>query len=137
MRARMHHAHLFASDLDASLAFYRTWFDAEVVADTSFGGARNVLVAVGDGRLNFYDQPPRGRGPSAVHHLGFQIEGLAGLAKRLIDAGHARPDSLRMLDELDYLMVEAPDGVLLELFEHKNAAGQTAGEAGWFAWPEP
>lgn len=118
-RARFHHAHLFASDLDATLEFYRRWFGAEVVADHVFAGARNVMVQVGDGRLNVYDQPPRDRGLNAVHHLGFQVEDLAGLVARMTAAGVAFRSGIRVLPELDYIMVEGPDGVLLELFEYK------------------
>jgi hypothetical protein len=59
------------SDLVASLEFYRRWFDAAVVAGFTYAGARNVFVAVGSGRLHFYDQPPRSteriREPAAAH----------------------------------------------------------------------
>ena len=33
---------------------------AVVVADFDYAGARNVFVAVGSGRLHFYDQAPAG-----------------------------------------------------------------------------
>jgi hypothetical protein len=46
-----------ASDLAASFEFYRRWFDAVVVADFDYAGARNVFGAVGSGRLHFFDQP--------------------------------------------------------------------------------
>ena len=132
-RVRLHHTHLFASDLDATLAFYRRWFGAEVLADHIFAGARNVMVCVGDGRLNFYDQPPRGHGRNAIHHLGLQVVGLDALVARMIDGGiHFRSD-IRRLPELDYIMVEAPDGVLLELFEWKQAQ-QDEGLDAWFGW---
>ena len=121
MASRFHHAHLFASDLDEALAFYRQWFDAEVVADHEFAGARNVMVRIGTGMLNFYDQPPRGNGPAAIHHLGFQVDDLADLTRRMADAGFEFRSPIRELAELDYLMVEAPDGVLLELFEYKGS----------------
>lgn len=133
MNARFHHAHLFASDLDASLEFYRRWLGAEIVADHEFAGARNIMVAVGDGRLNFYDQQPPDGSRNAVHHLGFQIEGLAELVLRMTDSGVAFRSPIRQLPELDYIMVEAPDGVLLELFEYK-ATGGPAGLDEWFRW---
>ena len=132
--ARFHHAHLFATDLDASLDFYRTWFGAEVVADHVFAGARNVMVRIGDGRLNFYDQPPRQQARSAIHHLGLQVEDLAGLVATMTEAGVAFRTPIRELTELDYIMVEAPDGVLLELFEWKGPDGpDDEGLTGWFS----
>lgn len=135
--ARMHHAHLFASDLDASIEWYRRWFGAEVMADHVFAGARNVMVRIGDGRLNFYDQPPRDRGRNAVHHLGMQVRDLAGLARAMRSAGVELRSDIRVLDELDYLMVEGPDGVLWELFEWKGADRPDDGLEGWFDWPRP
>ena len=56
--ARLHHAHLFCADVDATVAWWRRWFGARVVADEVLLGSRNVMVAIGDGRLNLYDQPP-------------------------------------------------------------------------------
>lgn len=134
----MHHAHLFASDLETSLNWYQQWFGAEVVADHEFAGARNVMVAIGDGRLNFYDQPPRDAGRNAVHHLGMQVEGLVSLRAAMVAAGESVRSEIRELDELDYLMVEGPDGVLWELFEWKgtpDAEGSTEPSLSrWFDW---
>ncbi|MGB5759509.1 MAG: VOC family protein, partial [Acidimicrobiales bacterium] len=132
-RARLHHTHLFASDLEASLDFYRRWFGAEVLGDEVLAGARNVLVSIGDGRLNFYDQPPRDRGRNAVHHLGIQTDDLEGLVERMRAGGVAFRKPITRDGDLGYVMVEGPDGVLIELFE---AAGSdyTGGTGRWFDW---
>lgn len=133
MAARFHHAHLFASDLDATLQFYEQWFDAVVAADYEFAGARNVMVKIGSGMLNFYDQAPRHSGKNAVHHLGFQVDDLGDLVERMTAAGFDFRSPIRELPELDYLMVEAPDGVLLEVFEYKGSPdGDTNGLNAWF-----
>lgn len=133
MASRFHHAHLFASDLAATLRFYERWFDAKVVADHEFAGSRNVMVQVGTGMLNFYDQAPKDTGRNAVHHLGFQVDDLADLAARMTNAGLELRSTVRELPELDYLMLEAPDGVLLELFEYKGSPdGDTNGLNEWF-----
>lgn len=132
-RTRLHHTHLFASDLDASLEFYRRWFGAEVVGDEVFAGSRNVLVAIGDGRLNFYDQPPRDRGRNAVHHLGIQTEDLEGLVRRMREGGVTFRKPITVTDDLSYVMVEGPDGVLLELFQ-ADPDEHTGGTGRWFAW---
>lgn len=118
-KIHMHHAHLFASDLDASIAYYQRWFGAEVLADTMFAGSRNVMVRIGDGRLNFYDQAPKGTGPSAVHHLGFEVEDLTTLVAEMKAGGVAFRSDIRESAEGRYIMAPAPDGVLLELFELK------------------
>ena len=133
MASHFHHAHLFASDLDATLRFYEQWFAATVVADQEFAGARNVMVQVGSGRLNFYDQAPRDTGRNAVHHLGFQVDDLADLVTRMTEAGIELQSPIRELAELDYIMIEAPDGVLLEVFEYKGSPdGETNGLNDWF-----
>ena len=59
MRVRLHHTHIFASDIDRTLQFWKEMFGAEILFDQMIAGARNVMIAIGDGRLNIYDQPPR------------------------------------------------------------------------------
>lgn len=137
MAARFHHAHLFASDLDATLGFYRRWFGAEVVADHHFAGSRNLMLRVGDGHLNVYQQPPRDHGRNAVHHLGFQVDDLAGLVAAMTEGGIVFRTPVRQLPELDYIMVEGPDGVLLELFQYKPGPDPRPGLDDWFGWPSP
>lgn len=132
-RIRLHHTHLFASDLDASIEFYRRWFGAEVVGDEVFAGSRNVLVTIGDGRLNFYDQPPRDRGRNAVHHLGIQTEDLKGLVERMRAGGVEFRKPVSDAGGLSYVMVEGPDGVLLELFQ-ADPGDHSGGASRWFAW---
>jgi catechol 2,3-dioxygenase-like lactoylglutathione lyase family enzyme len=110
----LHHAHLMSADLDAALRFYTEHFGGEVVADLDFAGARNVFMRVGHGALHFYDQPPNPRGP--INHLGMCVEDLDDCLAELIAAGH-QPRPIRDTGAGRYAMVEAPDGVLLELFE--------------------
>lgn len=116
-QASVHHTHLMASDIEASLEFYRRWFDAVVVADFDYAGARNVFVAVGSGRLHFYDQPPRSTERNAINHVGLVVRGLDALADAMRDAGVSLPKGVQRFTDGNYLMVEAPDRVLLELFE--------------------
>lgn len=116
MTAHMHHAHLFASDLKASIAFYRDFFGGEVVADLDMAGARNVFMKLGQGRLHFYDQPPRDQGRGAVHHLGILVEDLEGTVERMQAAGVVLRKPIADFGLWKYVMAPAPDGVLLELF---------------------
>ena len=68
-RYHLQHVHLFAQDLEQSIRFYQQWFDAEVMWDGDYGGARNVFMKIGIGALHFYEQPPRELRRNAVHHL--------------------------------------------------------------------
>lgn len=133
--ASVHHTHLMASNLDASLEFYRRWFDAEVVADFDYAGARNVFVAVGSGRLHFYEQPPRSTERNAVNHIGLVIEGLDALADAMKAAGVSLPKDVQRFPDGNYLMVEAPDRVLLELFE-PNWQTASPKMSAWFSLGE-
>lgn len=54
-RFHLQHTHLFASDIEATIAFYRTWFDAEVVRDGVYAQARNVFMKIGIGAMHLYD----------------------------------------------------------------------------------
>ena len=113
----VHHAHLFASNIDASLKFYRDMFGAEILADIVMAGARNVFLAIGQGRLHFYDQPPKDQGRGAIHHLGIQTDDLEALI------GHMKAKGVPFRKEITdfgfwkYVMAPAPDNVLLELFQ--------------------
>jgi catechol 2,3-dioxygenase-like lactoylglutathione lyase family enzyme len=115
--ASLHHAHLFATDLAASIRFYRDMFGAEIVFDETVAGARNVLIPLGDAHLNFYEQPPKDGGHGAVHHLGIRTNDLHGLVAHMRSKGFEFRKQITDLGTLRYVMAMAPDGVLLELFE--------------------
>ena len=113
----LHHAHLFASDVAASIRFYQQMFGAEVVLDEELAGARNVLLRIGSAYINFYDQPPRDAARGVVHHLGIRTNDLAALVEHMRSQGVAFRKEITDLGSLEYVMVAGPDGILLELFE--------------------
>ena len=112
----LHHVHLMASDVEATIAFWRDHFGAQLVLDQEFAGARNVFLRVGEGRLHLYAQPPKHAGPAAVHHLGVETDELESLVARLAAAGVSVTD-IRRQPEASYAMASGPDGLLLELFQ--------------------
>jgi catechol 2,3-dioxygenase-like lactoylglutathione lyase family enzyme len=129
----LHHTHLFAADVDRSIAFWRDHFGAAVVLDTVFAGARNVFMRIGEGRLHLYDQAPKNAGAGTVHHLGIETDDLDALVARLGAAGVSVTD-VRRHAEGDYAMAQAPDGLLLELFQpHAARLPAALVEAGYFA----
>ena len=120
MQCDLHHAHLFATDLNESIRFYREMFGAELVFNKVVAGARNVLLRVGTACINFYDQPPRDTGRGAVHHLGIRTDDLRALVAHMQARGVTFRKPITDLGRLKYVMVEAPDRVLLELFETED-----------------
>ncbi len=115
--ANLHHVHLFANDIDATVDWYVKNLNAEVAFDGDFGGARNVFLHVGYGRLNLYAQPPRGKTSGAYHHVGIQTDNLSELRDRLTSNGVEFRSDIREFGNWRYLMCPAPDDVLLELFQ--------------------
>jgi catechol 2,3-dioxygenase-like lactoylglutathione lyase family enzyme len=117
MQSHIHHAHLFSSNLDAALKFYQEMFEAEILADLDLAGARNVFIAIGKGRLHFYDQPPRDEGRGAIHHLGIQTDDLEALVVHMKAKGFNFRKAISDFGFWKYVMVQAPDNVLIELFQ--------------------
>ncbi|MFM9848951.1 MAG: VOC family protein [Hyphomicrobiaceae bacterium] len=118
----LHHVHLFASDIDATVAWWCRHLDGKIIFDGELSGSRNVFLAVGSGRLHIYTQPPRGQGRNAVHHLGVKVSNLKEAWQRLQSAGVTSPHGLREHGDWCYVMIAAPDGVLVELFEFDDPA---------------
>lgn len=117
-RYHLQHIHLFASDLAATIAFYRDWFDAEVVWDGDVAGARNIFMKIGIGAMHLYEQPPREMARNAVHHLGMQVVGIDELYGRMKRAELHIPNPIRKLEGGGgYFMLGGPDGVVIEVFE--------------------
>ena len=117
MKANLHHAHLFASHLDESIKFYQEMFGAEILFDLELAGSRNVMIAIGSSKINFYDQPPKDDGKGAFHHLGIETDNLEELVEHMKSKGYEFRKTIKNLGLLKYTMAEAPDHVLLELFE--------------------
>ncbi|MEN8196509.1 MAG: VOC family protein [Pseudomonadota bacterium] len=117
LHCHLHHVHCFASDIDVSVDWWRRMLDASVAFDGELAGARNIFLRVGDGRLHLYDQAPRGVAPNAVHHIGIRTDDLDRLVAHMERKGQAFRGAIRNREMFRYIMVAAPDGVLLELFE--------------------
>ncbi|MDD4240979.1 MAG: VOC family protein [Smithellaceae bacterium] len=118
----VHHVHLFASDIEKSLAFYRDVFGGQVVLDENMAGARNVFMRVGTGRIHFYDQAPGFSGRGSIHHLGIQTDDIDGIVKKLKATKVPLKKDITDIGVWKYIMVPAPDNVLIELFAvDKNA----------------
>ena len=85
--------------------------------DLEMAGARNVMIPIGSSKINFYDQPPKDNGKGAIHHLGIETDNLEVLVEHMKNKGFEFRKPIKELGVLKYVMAEAPDHVLLELFE--------------------
>ena len=114
------HAHLFASDLVATIMFFTKCFDAEVIWDEEAAGVRNVRIQIGSSFIHLYDQAPKAPRGGAIHHLGIETEELEGLLVRLKILGITWKNEIKEEKKFKYVMVEGPDDLLIELFECKE-----------------
>lgn len=117
MKTSLHHVHLFASNVDKSIEFYQEMFGAQILFDLEMAGARNVMIAIGSSKINFYNQPPKDNGKGAVHHLGVETDDLPALVSHMKSKGFQFKKQIKNFGPLRYIMAQAPDYVLLELFE--------------------
>ena len=117
MNASLHHAHIFASDITATVTWWQTMLGAEVVFDGDFGGARNVFLRVGEGRLHIYDQWRNGLDKGPVHQLGVYWDELLKVVATMKSKGAVFRGDVREFENWRYIMCAAPDNLLLELFQ--------------------
>lgn len=117
MQVQLHHIHIFASDIEATLRFWKNMVGAQVLFDMEIAGARNVMIAIGLGRINIYDQPPRDGNGSAYHHLGIQTDDLDALVEHMKGQGFQFQGQIREHGYLRYIMAMAPDKILVEIFQ--------------------
>jgi catechol 2,3-dioxygenase-like lactoylglutathione lyase family enzyme len=117
MRASLDHIHIFASDVAATVTFFRDMLGATLVWDEEAAGVRNVRLKLGSGFVHVYEQPPTSRRGGAMHHLGIETDDLEGLVARMKRKGHAFRNAIREHPKFSYVMTTGPDDLLLELFQ--------------------
>jgi len=117
MNSHIHHVHIFASEIDESIRFYEEFFNGRIVLDMELAGARNVFMRVGNGRLHFYDQGPKNPGRGSIHHFGIQTDDIDEVVYQMKTKGVFFQKEITDLGFWKYIMVPAPDDVLIELFQ--------------------
>ena len=117
MACHVHHVHIFASDIEKSIKFYQEFFGGKVIFDAELAGARNVFMKIGNGRLHFYDQPPKNPAKGSIHHFGIQTDNIEEVVSKLISGGVVLKKGISDLGFWKYIMVPAPDEILIELFQ--------------------
>jgi catechol 2,3-dioxygenase-like lactoylglutathione lyase family enzyme len=117
VRIDLDHAHIFSSDVAATVAFFGTMLDARVVWDEEAAGVRNVRLAIGRGFVHVYDQPPKSARGGVVHHLGIETSDLDALVARMKARGYRFRNPVRDFPKFRYVMIAGPDDLLIELFQ--------------------
>ena len=117
MRISLDHAHIFASDPAATVRFFQDMFRATVVWDEVAAGARGIRVQIGRAFILIYDQPPKAARGGAFHHLGIETDDLDALVSAMKSRGFVFRNPIRQDKGFKYVMIAAPDDLLIELFE--------------------
>lgn len=117
MRISLDHAHIFASDAEATVRFFGTMFNAAVVWDETVAGVRGIRLRIGRAFINIYDQSPKGPRGGAIHHLGIETDDLAALVQSMTARGFVFRNPVRSDRAFKYVMIAGPDDLLIELFE--------------------
>ena len=124
MRISLDHAHIFASDISATMDFLTRMFGATVVWDEEAAGTRSVRMQIGKAFIHIYDQPPgvnnRAERGGPVHHLGIETDDLEGLVASMKAKGFEFRKRIRDEPKFRYVMVAGPDNLLIELFQSKE-----------------
>ena len=113
----IHHVHIFASDIRESVRFYKRYFGGKVILDADMAGARNVFMKIGSGRIHFYDQPPKHAVRGNIHHFGIQTDDIDAVVNKLQSDGVCLRKNVHDHGFWKYVMVPAPDEILIELFQ--------------------
>jgi len=85
--------------------------------DAELAGARNVFMKIGKGRVHFYDQPPKNPGRGSIHHFGIQTDDMDRIVGKMKGKGIPFKKDIVDFGFWRYIMVPAPDNILIELFE--------------------
>lgn len=114
MMRRMH-AYLLVADMQRSVQFYRTLFQAEPVYESEHWTEFNV----GDARLGLHTWDHDGAVPAAVGvRVFFEVDDISAEKDRLQRAGvRLRGDIVELEGTGRILAFEDPDGHVLELWE--------------------
>lgn len=122
MRINLDHAHIFASDLNATVQFFKSMFGAAQVWDETVAGVRGVRLQLGHAFIHVYDQPPKHARGGPVHHLGIETDDLHGLVDHMKSLGYVFRNPIREDRSFRYVMAAGPDDLLLELFQSLEPA---------------
>lgn len=114
------HAHLFTSDLSATITFFIKCFNAEVIWDEEAAGVRNVRIKIGRSFIHLYDQAPKAPRGGAIHHLGIETDDLEDLVLHIRSHGVTLKNEIKEEEKFKYVMIKGPDDLLIELFECKE-----------------
>ncbi|HEV8307536.1 MAG TPA: VOC family protein [Methylomirabilota bacterium] len=130
---KIKHIALSTQDVDKTAAFYIEVFGMKEIGKIDGPGARGYYLSDGDinlAILNFKNDVvagvERGKGYSGLHHIGFQVEDLEAIARKLAAAGAQPRDDVNEALGVGHgprhegnveVKYSGPDGVMVDVSE--------------------
>ena len=132
---KIKHIAISTQDVDATARFYMEVFGMREVGKVDSHGARGYYLSDGDlnlAILNFKNDDvagvERGKQWSGIHHIGFQVESLEEIARKLEDAGSTPREDVNQALALGVgpghrpggnveVKYSGPDGVMVDVSE--------------------
>jgi len=124
----LHHAGVYVTNLDRSIAFYGDAFGLEVAERISLANEKIAFLHVGPARLELLEHGRAQRPTGVVDHVAFEVDDLDALL------AHLRKHGVTLLDDTPLpvpalaariLFCLGPDAERIELFE-RTTAGKIA-----------
>jgi hypothetical protein len=94
MSLDLHHGHVFASNIEATIRRWCEYMGAKVFSMINWLVRGMSFSPWGRDRLHIYDQAPRDRGRDGIHHLGVKVDNLRDVWPRLQAQGMPSPNGL-------------------------------------------
>jgi glyoxylase I family protein len=130
---KIKHIAMSTQDVDKTAKFYIDVFGMKEIAKLDGPGARGYYLSDGDlnlAILNFKSDAvagvERGKNWSGIHHIGFEVESLEGIAEKLAAAGSAPRDDVNEALGVGHgrrdggnveVKYTGPDGVMIDVSE--------------------
>ena len=139
------HVHIYAADVEHTIAFYVDVLGAERIGalPNSAGGSNHLLalggqfIAVSAFPVGLQAKPPPTHGDGAlthgfgVAHIGLNVRDIDPFVRRLRQAGIDTHASPTRVGALRYVYFTAPDGVVVELTQYELPARMAPVLAAW------
>jgi lactoylglutathione lyase len=115
----LHHAGLYVSSLERSIAFYRDTFALELAERVTFGGEEIAFLSMGSGRLELIEAAGSARPTGVIDHVALEVDDLDRTIDRLRQRGvkllDAAPVAVPVLHARIFFCL-GPDRERIELF---------------------
>jgi catechol 2,3-dioxygenase-like lactoylglutathione lyase family enzyme len=121
MLKRLSHASFGSTDLQRTIAFYRTMLDCDVAHEfkNAAGEVYGLFLSCGNGTfLEFFNEPMPKPSGGLFRHICFEVDDLEATAARFRKAGYNVNIKRGRTDRILQFFTRDPDGTMIEFQQH-------------------